>query len=81
MNFDNLFDCDTMSEVQVPFNSLCSDHLDVIELQPVANVHNGSLSEEDKNNVRKLLDNWNMEFLFKTCLGEYNIFYINNRNN
>lgn len=85
MNFDDdlLFGSNSMSEVQDPFTSLSSEHVDVVELQPVATPHNGSLSEEEKNNVRNLLDDWNMGFLFKTCLGEYKfiIFIITIINN
>lgn len=70
MNFDGglLFGCNSISEVNHPFSGLGEEHTDLL---PTATPHNGSLLEKDKMDVKNLLDDWNMGFLFQTCLGEY----------
>lgn len=75
LNDSLLFGFNSMTELNGSFimdgNSLNNENLEIVELQPVANPHNGSLSETDKNSVRNLLEGWNMGYLFQTCLGEY----------
>lgn len=43
----------------------CSDEYPLVE--------QFNMSEEDKDNVKKLLDSWNMGFLFQTCIGKLKI--------
>lgn len=70
---DGLFFGDnSMTENSDPHSfSLDNEHYNITELQPAAIYNCVSFTENDKNNVRNLLEGWNMGFLFQTCLGEY----------